>query len=232
MYLNVINDYIFVNIVGDVIIQQFVSLTSVEGRDERFLAFKPMKDRLDVFLYTTLSTPYPDLLRFCKSLLLLSHGQATVERGFSINKEVETCNLQDRTLESLRLVCDRISSCGGVLKVPLTKELLASASSARSQYRLYLENERKNKESAAHALKRKAVEEELLDLRTQHEVLSRVCESLENDADKLAEQAEGKAGSKMAEFIIKSNTLRRRQKEELRQLEERIEEKSSQWRLL
>lgn len=88
--------------------------------------------------------------------------------------------------------------------MPLTKELLASASSARSQYRLYLENERKNKESA---LKRKAVEEELLDLRTQHELLSRVCESLENDADKLAEQVEGKAGSKMAELIIKSNNM-------------------------
>ncbi|KAK0144411.1 hypothetical protein N1851_017231 [Merluccius polli] len=174
---------------GDVIIQQFASLTSVEGRDERFLAFKPMKDRLDVFLHTTLSTPYPDLLQFCKSLLLLSHGQATVERGFSVNKEVETCNLHDRSL-----------NCGGVLKVPLTKELLASASSARSQYRLYLENERKNKESATHALKRKAVEEELLDHRTQRDVLSRVCESLGNDADKLAEQAEGKAGSKMAEL--------------------------------
>lgn len=124
-------------------------------------------------------------------------------------------HLQDRTLESLRLVCDRISSYGDVLKVPLTKELLASVSSARSQYRLYLENERKRKESAAHALKRKAEEEELLDLRTQHEVLSHVCDfkmSLENDVDKLAEQAEGKAGSKMAE-LIKSNTLCRRQKE-------------------
>lgn len=97
--------------------------------------------------------------------------------------------------------------------MPLTKELLASASSARSQYRLYLENERKKKESAAHALKRKAAEEELLDLRTQREVLSSFCESLQNDADKLAEQAEGKAGSKLAELITKSNTLRRRQKE-------------------
>ncbi|XP_041857298.1 uncharacterized protein LOC121650073 [Melanotaenia boesemani] len=220
---------------GDVIMQQFASLTSVEGRAERFLSFKPMKERLDVFLYTTLSTPYPDLLRFCKSLLLLSHGQATVERGFSVNKEVETCNLQANSLESLRLVCDQISSCGGVLKVPLTKELLASASSARSQYRLYLENERKMKESATHALKRKAAEEELLDLRTQREVLSSVCESLQNDADKMAEQAEGKAGSKMAELITKSNTLRRRHKDktkELRQLEERIKEKSSQLRLM
>ena len=154
----------------------------MEGQDERFLAFKPMKDRLDVFLHTTLSTPYPDLLQFCKSLLLLSHGQATVERGFSVNKEVETCNLHDRSLESLRLVCDRISNnCGGVLKVPLTKELLTSASNARSQYRLYLENERKNKESATHALK--TVEEELLDHRTQRDVLSRVCESLGNYAE-------------------------------------------------
>lgn len=215
--------------------QQFATLASMEGRNECFLSFKPMKERLDVFLHAILSSTYPDLLQFCKSLLLLSHGQATVERGFSINKEVETCNLQEESLESLRLVCDWTSSCGGVLKVPLTKELLASAASARSQYRLYLENERKKKESAAHALRRKSAEDELLDLRTQRRVLSSVCESLEKEADKLAEQAEGKAGSKMAELITKSNTLRRRlkeKKEQLCQLEERVEEKASQLRLL
>lgn len=60
--------------------------------------------------------------------------------------------------------------------MPLTKGLLASASSARSQYRLYLENERRKRESGAPALKRKAFEEGLLDLRTQVE--SRVCKSL------------------------------------------------------
>ncbi|MED6269299.1 hypothetical protein CHARACLAT_031699 [Characodon lateralis] len=91
---------------GDVIIQQFATLASMEGRDGCFLSFKPVKERLDVFLYTILSTPYPDLLQFCKSLLLLSHRQATVERVFSINKEVETCNLLEESLESLRLVCD------------------------------------------------------------------------------------------------------------------------------
>lgn len=57
--------YFFINIVGDVMIQKFTSLTSVEGRGERFLTVKPIKERLDVFLYTTLRTPYPD---FCKSL--------------------------------------------------------------------------------------------------------------------------------------------------------------------
>ncbi|KAL7381065.1 hypothetical protein ABVT39_028034 [Epinephelus coioides] len=137
---------------GDVIIQQFTSLLSVEGRDEEFVSFQPLKQRLDVFLHSKLSTSHPELLRFCQSVLLLSHGQATVERGFSVNKEVETCNLLDESLEALRLICDEVSGCGGILKVPLTKELLASAASARSQYRLYLEHERKKKESAAQGL--------------------------------------------------------------------------------
>lgn len=73
-----------VNIVGDVIIQQFTFLLSVEGRDERFRSFQPLKQLLDVFLHS-FSTSYPLLLSFCQSLLLLSHGEATVERGFSVN---------------------------------------------------------------------------------------------------------------------------------------------------
>ncbi|CAM4709798.1 unnamed protein product [Leuciscus chuanchicus] len=54
---------------------------------------------------------------------------ATVERGFSVNKEVETCHLLDESLEALRLICDKVSGCGGILKVPLTEELLAYARS-------------------------------------------------------------------------------------------------------
>lgn len=88
-----------------------------------------------------------------------------MERGFYVNKEVETCHLLDESLEALRLSCDKVSGCGGILKVPLTEELLAYAASARSQYRLYLERERRKKESATQALKRKAAEDELEDVR-------------------------------------------------------------------
>ncbi|KAL7369705.1 hypothetical protein ABVT39_006167 [Epinephelus coioides] len=85
-------------------IKQFTSLLSVEGRDEEFVSFQPLKQRLDVFLHSKLSMSHPELLRFCQSVLLLSHGQATVERGFSVHKEVETCNLLDESLEALRLI--------------------------------------------------------------------------------------------------------------------------------
>ncbi|KAG7235938.1 hypothetical protein INR49_001749, partial [Caranx melampygus] len=145
--------------------------------------------RLDVFLNSKLSTSCPDLLKFCLSALLLSHGQATVERGFSINKEVETCNLHDESLEALRIVCDKVMVCGGVLKVPLTKELLASAASARSQSRLYLDGEQKKK-SATQEQRRKAAEKELEDLRNQRQILISVRHSLENDADNVASKSE------------------------------------------
>ena len=55
-----------------------------------------------------------------------------MERGFSVNKEVETCNLPEDSLEAQRLICNKVGGCGGVIKVPLTKELLASAASDHS----------------------------------------------------------------------------------------------------
>lgn len=97
--------------------------------------------------------------------------------------------------------------------MPLTKDLLASVASARSQYRLYLEQERQKRERDAQTQKRKAAEDELQELKQQRRVLDEVCAILENDANKLAE---GKAGSKMAQLITKSNTLRRRHKEKKR----------------
>ena len=77
---------------------------SVEAKSEKFLSFRPIETRLDVFLHGFLSQPYPELWGFCQKILLLSHGQATVERGFSINKEVETVNLKEDTVIAQRLV--------------------------------------------------------------------------------------------------------------------------------
>lgn len=32
-----------------------------------------------------------------RTVLLLSHGQASVERGFSVNREIEVENIKERT---------------------------------------------------------------------------------------------------------------------------------------
>ncbi len=103
------------------------------------------KSRVDSFLHKAMNG-YAELWSFVEKLLLLSHGQATVERGFSINKEVEMCNMNEDTIVSQRLICDYVRMCGGVVKVPLTKELLNECASARNRYRIFLEDERKKKE--------------------------------------------------------------------------------------
>uniref|UniRef100_A0A1A8VGL2 Uncharacterized protein n=1 Tax=Nothobranchius furzeri TaxID=105023 RepID=A0A1A8VGL2_NOTFU len=96
---------------GDTAVQQFDSFLSLHGKSEELLSFKPMEQRPDVFLRDALNQTYPELWSFLQRLLLLSHGQATVERGFSVNREVEACNIKEETVEAQRLVCDQVGAC-------------------------------------------------------------------------------------------------------------------------
>lgn len=117
-------------------------------------------------------------------LLLLSHGQATVERGFSFNKQIEVENLQERSFLSQRLVQDYIRSVGGTLNVPITKQLILSAGAARQRYVTYLdEQKKKKKEKQQMILKRKCVTDKINETRKKK---SRV----EMDVDALLKSAD------------------------------------------
>lgn len=65
------------------------------------------------------------------------------------------------------------------------------------------------KESVTQELKRKAAEKELKDIRNQRQVLNSVFHSLDNDADKCSEMAEGKAGTKMAKLTTNPTLFRK-----------------------
>ena len=67
--------------------------------------------------------PYQKLFKVVQLLLVLSHGEASVERGFSVNKEVEVENLANQSLVAQRLVCDHINAVGGILNVPIAQPL-------------------------------------------------------------------------------------------------------------
>ena len=76
----------------DTIQQQFRSFVNevVPANSTTFKDFNPNNERLDTFLVVYLKcTQYEEKLwMVTKKLLILSHGQATVERGFSINSHV------------------------------------------------------------------------------------------------------------------------------------------------
>ena len=79
-------------------------------------------------------TQRADLWNLSKQLLLLSHGQDSVERGFSINKEVSVESMSAQTLVAQKAIEDYFISVGSATNVPMSKELLLSASSARQRY--------------------------------------------------------------------------------------------------
>ena len=64
----------------------------------------------------------------------------TVERGFSVNKEVVVQNLAEQSLIAQRIICDLVKSIGGIANVTCSKELLISATSARQRYQTHLDD--------------------------------------------------------------------------------------------
>ena len=64
---------------------EFLSTVIKENRDE-FLGFNKETDSLDTFLMKyVLSSKFCDLAEVFKMLLILAHGQAQIECGFSVN---------------------------------------------------------------------------------------------------------------------------------------------------
>ncbi|KAK0052348.1 Adult enhancer factor 1 [Biomphalaria pfeifferi] len=111
----------------------------------KFELFHPATGCLDDFLYINFKPLDAALWDALRPLLLLSHGQATVERGFSYNKEVMIENMHKETLVAQRRVCDFLKVNGGVLDVAITKPLLTAAASGCQNYHQYLEKEKTKK---------------------------------------------------------------------------------------
>ncbi|XP_069133066.1 uncharacterized protein [Argopecten irradians] len=103
----------------DCIIQQYdaLLLNIPSIGTSMFADFNPYLDRLDEFLMTHLKNQEFEKLRsFVKLCLVLSHGQADVERGFSVNKKVEVENLKEESVVAQRLICDYVKNVGGIKK--------------------------------------------------------------------------------------------------------------------
>ena len=85
-----------------------------------------------------------------KTLLLLTHGNADPERGFSLNKNllaVHGTTTDEQTIIAIRMVKDFISHSGGTNNVNINKEMISFSKSAWSRYDVYLENKRKEEQA-------------------------------------------------------------------------------------
>ncbi|GBM09196.1 hypothetical protein AVEN_226703-1 [Araneus ventricosus] len=71
----------------------------------------------------------------CKICFIFSHGNASVERGFSVNKTMLVENLKKQSLINHRRAYDGIKSLRGVENVSITKRMLLAVRGAKHRYR-------------------------------------------------------------------------------------------------
>ena len=80
-------------------------------------------DRIDKLFSGLLkdNSEFVNLWHFIKMCLILSHGNAQVESGFSFEMLIE--NMHENSLVSLRLVYDYVLKIGGVFNVNITPSM-------------------------------------------------------------------------------------------------------------
>ncbi|KAG8175603.1 hypothetical protein JTE90_019415 [Oedothorax gibbosus] len=133
----------------------------VKKFSNEFKDFDPSKNRLDEFLGLHLSVQkYTKVWEVVKIVLLFSHGQASVERGFSVNKAIEVENLKENSYVSQRLVYDYAKTYTHLHDFEITNDMRKSVSSARLKYEHYLEEQRQLQKTTSAQNKRKLVLEE------------------------------------------------------------------------
>ena len=135
-----------------------------------FMNFNPHTMAVDTFHHIHMGgeDKFEELWPIVKMLLILSHGQAAIERGFSVNKECSEDNQSEKGVIARHQVLDGIRCAGGVLNVKLTPSLKVSCRGARQKYHANLKNNPRN--DSEETKKRKREEEKELILRKKQKL--------------------------------------------------------------
>lgn len=139
---------------------------------EKFKNYK--SERLDQFYSSIFSNnSYADIYMIIKMVLILSHGNASVESGFSVNKNMLVENLKERSLISRRQVYDAINSAGGTCNVNIDSKMKLFCRNAHMKYQSALEDEnKKDLDRKARMEERKRAMKEINDLQKKKLKLS------------------------------------------------------------
>ena len=170
---------------------------------DKFQHFDRFQKDLDEFYFSDVGVKsFKELSFLVKLVLTLSHGQASVERSFSINNTVLRQNMKEESIVDKKILKDHMIANG--LKpdsVQVTNKLLRSVTSARQKYEGSLEQERlKNRNERAENQKR-IINNEIGDTKAKRDDLQKTCEALDKaEKDK----------DNVVSLVTKANALKRR----------------------
>ena len=144
------------------------------------------------------------------NLLILSHGQATGEKGFSINRLIVVDNMKEASFIAQRSIHDHILHIRVIDALVVSKALLVLLRVAANTTSNTLGEQKCNAAKMKSGTERHAVVDESSGFERKAKLLNTIIESLQDDADKLAEKVES-TGNLV--FLMKSNASRRSARE-------------------
>lgn len=152
---------------ADTASREFKSLIDTLNKVGALSSFDGQNDRLDnfwmKFLKTNSAVDTSSIKRVLILSLLISHGNANLERGFSVNKEVLIDNMGEETIVAQRVVYDFIQAMGGdISKINITKSMLNYVRCSRDRYHETLKRKREAKESEDENEKKRRRSKELI----------------------------------------------------------------------
>jgi hypothetical protein len=201
-----------------------------EADDIQQFEFK--QHRLDQFYYNLLNgkEQYKELWSIVKTILVISHGQAKVERGFSVNEDMLQQNIKQETVVSLRLIYDTMKSLDiKIHNFVISDELLQSCNRARVKYELYLMDQQKAKLHEEKKRKAGEIEDIYIKEKKRLKSLEEQADSCVTESDKKAKEALKKQDFKLLAHSValkeKADKMRKKEIADQKKLVEELKSK-------
>ncbi|KAK7880785.1 hypothetical protein WMY93_032598 [Mugilogobius chulae] len=196
-------------------LREFRHFCDLMSSSEAFCSFDPQSARLDEFYHEHLSNKeeFHNLWVVIKRVLVLTHGQGSAERVFSVNKKVLVESLKMDFVIAQRIICDHVQHVGGLCSIDYSKELLMSAADAKEKYERYCEDQLRLQRNKQNVKKRKRFEEEVREIRMKKQKVEEDIKDLLKSADKKAEKAEKQGNLSFLSSPMSFVELQRRNKQ-------------------
>ena len=198
----------------------------VKANKSDFVKFNKSSDRVDLFFGKYINTSeYEQMWCVFKLLSCLSHGQASVERGFSVNSNLLVENMHEDSLTAQKIVHDHVKSLKlEAYEVKVTKTCLDNANSARRRYFDALKQKSVSNQRSERQTKIDSINEEINLVNQEISLLETTIDYTRKNADTLTEKALMRTKfAEMKSSLSQSNVLKRAANEKQEELDKQLE---------
>lgn len=175
---------------AELIQRDYINFCNDENIRSNLQTFKKSANRLDLFLMMNLKQFTADddtiLKQFFMRCLVLYHGNADIERGFSINANCLVEHLMEDSLIAQRSIISAVSAIeGGIENILIDKSLILSVRQASQKRRDALETRKKRI-----TIEEIAARDDAIRLKSLKEQKKRLLEVAKEEADSLTKEIE------------------------------------------